>query len=291
MKGFNAYPAAELLTGGRPLWLSREPLCLSMLWRELLVSEHAVRVISPVFRYHAVMMDEPPSGPDSSSARRLPWELHPSLTEERLTAAARLLARGRTDAIAFADPWAGDDAWSIGCRAYAFSKHQLARAAEGGRYPWLGVLDETHHFVFLIEGVPVRFYRGDAEDPSKRTLRQQENEAEQLALALGSDGAEGLMFRLAVETEPDGAVRRIVFLALRGEAGRVECFWPVPLGDGTGQLEGRRNSGGPVQLPLSAGAKSPARSLQDKKRMGTPEIPAQARRRQRAVEGLSLEGL
>ena len=97
----------------------------------------------------------------------------------------------------------------------------------GGR---LGVLDETHHFVFLVEGVPVRFFRGDATEPTKRALPQQENEAQQFALALGSeDGAEGLMFRLALETDDAGAVQRVVFLALRGEEGRVECFWPVPL--------------------------------------------------------------
>jgi hypothetical protein len=34
---------------------------------------------------------------------------------------------------------------------------------------------------------------------------------------------------LAVETDEAGAVSRVVFLALRGEAGRAECFWPVPL--------------------------------------------------------------
>ena len=205
--------------------------------------------------------DERPSGASSCPAPRFPWDLHPALTEERLAAAARLLIRGRADALAHADPWMGDDAWSIGCRAYAFSKHQLARAAEGGRYPWLGILDETHHFVFLVDGVPVRFFRGDADDPGKRTLRQQESEAEQLALALGGDGAEGLMFRLAVETGDRGEVKRVVFLALRGEEGRVECFWPVPLGDAPG-LPGeaaRRNSGGALQLPLSAGARPAAR--------------------------------
>jgi hypothetical protein len=251
-------------------------------------------VILPKARYHAVMTDETVLGHAPACPRRPPWELHPALTEERLTAAARLLARGRADAIAFADPWAGDDAWSIGCRAYAFTKHQLARAAEGGRYPWLGVLDETHHFVFLIEGVPVRFYRGDAEDPSKRTLRQQESEAEQLALALGADGADGLMFRFAVETEPEGAVRRIVFLALRGEAGRVECFWPVPLGEGSGSLdgwEGRRNSGGLMQLPLSAGGSPPSRPVHNKKRTRASKVSAQAPRGESMTEELGLKGL
>lgn len=190
-------------------------------------------------------MTSPPSQPPSPSPCR-PWDLHPSLTEERLAAAARLLVRGRADALAMADPWAGDDAWSIGCRAYSFSRNQVRRAAESGRFPWLSVLDETHHFVFVIDGVPVRFFRGDADDPTKRTLRQQEGEAQQLALALGGD-AEGLMFRLALETEADGSVRRVVFLALRGEEGRTECFWPVPLGD----TRPGHNSSAAMQLPLS----------------------------------------
>ena len=147
-------------------------------------------------------------------------------------AAARLLAQGRKDALALADHWAGDDSWSIGCRAYSFSRHQVCRAAAAGRFPWLKVLDATHHFVFLIDGVPVRFFRGDAEEPTRRTLRQQQDEAEQLSLALGKvDAAEGLMFRLAVETNSKGEVVRVVFLALRGEEGQAECFWPVPLRD------------------------------------------------------------
>lgn len=193
----------------------------------------------------------------TEAGRRLPWDLHPALAADRLAACARLLARGRADAVAMADPWAGDDAWSIGCRAYSFSRNRLRQAADGGRYPWLGVLDETHHFVFLIDGVPVRFFRGDAEEPSKRTLRQQESEAQQLALALGDAGnAEGLMFRLAVETKQDGNVARVVFLALRGEAGAMECFWPVPMGDEAfvGSGAGRPNSAPAMQLPLATAA-------------------------------------
>ena len=183
--------------------------------------------------------------------RRLPWELHRALTAERLEVCARLLVRGRTEAFRLADPWAGDDAWSIGCRAYSFSRNQLRRAASAGRYNWLGVLDETHHFVFLVEGVPVRFFRGDAAEPSKRALRQQENEAQQLAMALGAeDTAEGLMFRLALETDDAGAVHRVVFLALRGEEGRVQCFWPVPL---------QQDATTPVQGQLAIARKAPRR--------------------------------
>lgn len=202
-------------------------------------------------------MDEAADGTKADhggAGAKRPWELHPALTEERLSACARLLARGRADAVAMADPWAGDDAWSIGCRAYSFSRNRLRQAAEGGRYPWLGVLDETQHFVFLIDGVPVRFFRGDAEEPSKRTLRQQESEAQQLALSLGdAGGAEGLMFRLALETGEAGEVTRVVFLALRGEEGRVECFWPVPLGHDDVLPRGRKNGSAGLAPPLAAG--------------------------------------
>jgi hypothetical protein len=127
------------------------------------------------------------------------------------------------------------------------------------------VLDETHRFVFLVAGVPVRFFRGGAEEPTRRTLRRQETEAEQLTLALGDAGAaEGLKFRFAVETGDDGAVTRVVFLALRGEEGHVECSWPVPLAvddelapGPSARAAGRRHDAPALQLPVPAAAPRP----------------------------------
>ena len=160
---------------------------------------------------------------------RLPWDYHPALQPERLRLCARLLANARRDALALARAELGDDAWSVGCRAYAFGRQRLRRVAEAGAHTWLRVLDGTQHFVFLVEDVPVRFYRGSADDPTERTLRRQGEEAKQLGLALGRAEADGLVFRLAVETDEAGAVTRVVFLALRGEEGAAECVWPVPL--------------------------------------------------------------
>ncbi|MBR0664352.1 hypothetical protein GXW71_08285 [Roseomonas hellenica] len=161
---------------------------------------------------------------------KYPWDLHPALTAERLVTVSRLLWAARRDALGNA-AWAlGDDAWSIGCRAYAFAKNRITRLAERGAHNWLRVLDHSNNFIFLIEGVPVRFYRGPADEPTDRTLRQQEAEAQQLSLAFhGDEAAEGLLFRLAVETDERGQASRVVFLALRGEGGRVECAWSVPL--------------------------------------------------------------
>ena len=162
------------------------------------------------------------------TAPTLPWDLHPSLTEDRLRTCGRLLANARRDAIALASIEMGDDSWSIGCRAFAFGRQRLLRTAEAGTYDWLRVLDDSHHFVFQIDQVPIRFYRGPADEPTTRTLKRQEAESAQLSLLLGAEAAEGLAFRFALETSPNGAIERVVFLALRGED-RTECFWPVPL--------------------------------------------------------------
>ncbi|TLU70509.1 recombinase family protein [Lichenicoccus roseus] len=67
------------------------------------------------------------------------------------------------------------------------------------------------------------------DEPTARTLHRQAVEARQLTLALGEEKAEGLVFRFALEASAAAGVERVVFLALRGDEGQVECFWPVPL--------------------------------------------------------------
>ena len=182
----------------------------------------------------------------SAPAALLPWDIHPALAEDRLRVCALLLARARRDAVTMASTELGDDAWSIGCRAYAFGRHRLVRLVEQRRHNWLTLLDDSHHFVFMIGGVPVRFFRGSADEPAGRTLRRQVLEAQQMSLALGEEQADGLVFRLAIEARADSQVDRIVFLALRGEAGTVECLWPIPLAP----LPDARSGWDPRQLGL-----------------------------------------
>ena len=195
-------------------------------------------------------MEQAEPHPLPSPPARLPWDFHSALTEERLRICGRMLANARRDALAMASYEMGDDPWSVGCRAFAFGRHRLARAAGSGDFPWLEVLDDSARFVFGIGGngnsVPVRFYRSASDEPTERTLKRQEMEVQQLSLALGETEAEGLAFRLVVETDGTGRVERVVFLALRGED-RVECFWPVPL-----EMPAEVAAGVAVQLRLIA---------------------------------------
>ncbi|MCQ8240078.1 hypothetical protein [Rhizosaccharibacter radicis] len=175
-------------------------------------------------------MSEPPSlFPHQPVVRRLPWEIHPSLREERLKLCARMLADARRDAVALRRADLGDDGWSVGCRAYAFGRKRLRQAADEKRYSWLSIRDSSNRFIFRIGEVDVRFFRGSADEPTRRTLRRHGEEARQIALPLHADVTAGLVFRFALEADEAGDIERVVFLALHGEDGHAECFWPIPL--------------------------------------------------------------
>ena len=128
------------------------------------------------------------------------------------------------------------DNWSFGCRAYAFGRQRQRRAAERGTYNWLTVLDESDRFVFLNEDVPVRFYRGSADEPTNRTLRRQAVEAQQLALALGEEGrdpglpicARGLGYRRRRACRlPGPALGRGTGRMLLASAARRAIHWSI----------------------------------------------------------------
>jgi hypothetical protein len=141
---------------------------------------------------------------------------------------ARLIVRGRNDALDRFDPSLGDDGWTLGCRAFQFGRFRVLEAIESGDHPWLTALDRTKQLVFKIGEVPVRFYRGPADEPNQRTLRQSFPELQQLAFGFASE-AEGrdLAFRFAVETDFDGSITSVKFVGLRGEM-PVLC-WDIPL--------------------------------------------------------------
>lgn len=159
-----------------------------------------------------------------------PWEHNPALTRERLITIGQLIIDGRNDAIERFDPDKGCDGWTVGCEAFAFQKHQIILASE--RFEWLDILNPLMEFVFSIGGVPMRFYRGEPDEPHDRTLRQTFAELQQGSLFSDEDllgMARHLLYRFAVETDLDGSVMAITFVVLDGSAPIL--IWPVPLGE------------------------------------------------------------
>ncbi len=161
-------------------------------------------------------------------AAALPWDVHPDLTEQRLALVGSWIAQGRNDAVDRHDPSIGGNAWTLGTCAYANGKFRIEQAFLSGRYRWLGIVDPSNQFIFRIGSVPVRFYRGMADEPTARTLRQAHPELRQLSLMLNEGlGRADLAYRFAIDTHLDGSVAGIKFVGLSGKL--VECLWEVPL--------------------------------------------------------------
>ena len=74
----------------------------------------------------------------------------------------------------------------------------------------------------------MRIYRGEAEEPTHRTMRQSLNELRQLGFSFDErDEGRELAFRFAVETDIEGSVLAVKFVGLRGETAILN--WDVPI--------------------------------------------------------------
>jgi hypothetical protein len=178
-----------------------------------------------------------------------PWDYHSDLTEERLVILAGMIVDGRRAAVELFDENAGDTAWTLGVRAFEFVRIRILRSADSGEHPWLGIIDRTLQLIFKIGEVPVRIYKGDADEPTGRTLRQGHSELRQLSLLFGEEDEGGdLAYRFAIETDIDGSALAVKFVGLRGE--NAVLNWDVPLA-GVSQTTGAvgRQATASVDLP------------------------------------------
>ena len=137
----------------------------------------------------------------------LPWIKYPGLSAERLSFVAGRIKHARAGCAALHDPESGDSPWSLGCRSYSRSCHELRGAAH--QYDWLEILPDPMplRMTFTIAARPIRFYRGDITTVPHKYLNQ--TTAEQQQLLVFDDLAEfggNSILRLAVLTNDVGEV-------------------------------------------------------------------------------------
>ena len=160
-----------------------------------------------------------------------PYETVAAFTPDRLRTLAGILVSIRHDALTdHHDPGKGDSNWGLGCRVYERTCFAIERAAE--KYSWLTVLDHPLHFVFAVGGVPLRFGRGDPDEPNPRLLRRNPSEelAQQAAFEFADDpNLVEWRWRLIVETDPDTLeAARVTLIQVSGN-GVIRDQWDVSL--------------------------------------------------------------
>jgi hypothetical protein len=170
-----------------------------------------------------------------------PWDIDAALKPKRLLLLAQAAVETRNQALAEANRELGDTNWGIGCKAHERFAHSVAKMAETTERAWLRVHRDGLSFTSLIEGVPVRAYRGEADHPSARAVYAAQLESEQrddvdprqLALPFGwqepaKDG-ERWFWLMAVETDTEGRAVRVVFFQASG-TGATRNPWVAPVG-------------------------------------------------------------
>jgi hypothetical protein len=167
----------------------------------------------------------------------LPWDLNPALLQDRLETVARIAVSTRNRAFAEADRAAGDTNWGLACKAHERLMHALSDVVQRGAHPWLGLVREGLYLMPLIEGVPVRLYRGAADRPSSRHLDAVRLEHERWVATrsqmsfdfMAGASADGPWYWLmAMETDAAGIVTRVVFVQAN-DAGETRHPWECPL--------------------------------------------------------------
>lgn len=165
---------------------------------------------------------------------RTPDSYHPELTQERLEIVARLIADASLSAVEHHSPEDGETEWSLGTRRYERIGHAIQRTAESGQYEWLQVFKRHLYFLVRIGGVPIKFFRGDPSEPSKRVLKQHRYELQlrQQAFAfMGESEDVTFRWRLSYQTNLEGEVFRVTLL-MADDNDKIVRTWEIQLVEG-----------------------------------------------------------
>lgn len=155
----------------------------------------------------------------------LPWVLNSRLQKDSIDVIAKIIIDTRLEALLLHDVDAGDSSWGLGCRSYDRTKNRIIMLAEAGKCEWLKA-QRNAQFRFLINGVACGFYRGEAENPSARTMRRAHEELGQGSFIF-EDEVLSPIWRFAVYTADTGEVVQVSFVGLTEEDGKVLSRYDV----------------------------------------------------------------
>jgi hypothetical protein len=172
-------------------------------------------------------IETPPPSPNFNEA---PWTKYLSLSEDRLVLVADALRQARRGAVLRHEPHQGETPWSLGCVAYERSRRAIRKVGEHNK--WLAILPESSSlsFSFSIGSVPVRFYRGNDEEPPSNYLHKTYAELQHIQLVIQFDGSaesQEHVIRVAVETDAEGNASSI-FLVELDDRGHVTGSYLIP---------------------------------------------------------------
>lgn len=157
-----------------------------------------------------------------------PWDVSSSLQSDRLEFIGSLIGQIWAEVAFEHNPALGDSSWGRGCKTYDRIVNRFPVAAES--VPWLKVFRKSLYLLLLIDGVPLRYYRGDFDRPNKRSMKIQniEDELRQPTLfELKSAGDEKWHWRIVAERGVKGDLGRLGIVQWT-RSGKSRNLWLFP---------------------------------------------------------------
>lgn len=159
-----------------------------------------------------------------------PSKYNNRLDEHLIDTVAQILYKARLKCLDNFDSDNGDTAWSNGVRSREWCCKAIREAAE--EYDFLEILvDKGRSFCFLLNGVPVKFFKDNSQKPSSKLFKYREIEQKQYDLfpADGVSIPKDILWRFVIETDITLDVSKIVFMGLNKITNDIECFYETPI--------------------------------------------------------------
>lgn len=157
-----------------------------------------------------------------------PWNINKQLKNDRLITIAQILRTVRDGSVEEHNPKKGDGKWGLGTRVYERSLNILVK--KSAKYEWLEIYKMNLFFIILIDGLPVRYFKGEVSSPPKKSLHSKYRYIEE-AMQLPFEEDEFLddyLWRISVQPDEDGNTLS-VFIAQYDNVGDNYNSYKIPL--------------------------------------------------------------
>ncbi len=166
---------------------------------------------------------------------KLPWEVNPDLTEDRLKKIASLIAQIRAEVLDLHDSELGDTKLVLGLRSYECCRMRIIKEDQANTWDWLSIVKPTGRFAFGIGNTPVRFAKSLPDELPNRLLITSPEALKQMSLLPAPPEDAFLRWFFVIEVSSQRAVDNVYFVGYT-ESGEMPVMWQIPLDDVVGYV-------------------------------------------------------
>jgi len=169
----------------------------------------------------------------------LPTDFNKNFELEHINEVGNLIKDALNDCALYVMEEKGDKGLSIAIRGIEWTRDLMLRTVNSGKYPYLGIKRKGANFVISVDGVPVKFHKGDIENLRPNITKVSDVERlyqqEELFKFDNTDAPCNLIWRYVIYTNRiDRTVDNIYMCGCNKD--RAICIYQIPLSTDTRML-------------------------------------------------------